>query len=89
MPTFADVSKYVVEKLRCNLCETLIVADTPAEIGDKKYDASFISMLMLMKYYIAIPFYRQENFQRMLDFPLSDSTQWHLIEDGAGCFYPI
>ena len=86
---FADVSKYVVEKLRCNLCETLIVADTPAEIGDKKYDASFISMLMLMKYYIAIPFYRQENFQRMLDFPLSDSTQWHLIEDGAGCFYPI
>lgn len=86
---FADVSKYVVEKLRCNLCQTLVVAETPAEVGTEKYDASFIAMLMLMKYYIAIPFYRQENFQRMLDFPLPDSTQWHLIEGGSGCFYPV
>ena len=86
---FADVSKYVVEKLRCDLCETLVVADTPAEVGKDKYDASFVAMLMLMKYYIAIPFYRQENFQRMLDFPLSDSTQWHLIEGRAGYLYPI
>lgn len=86
---FADVSKYVVEKLRCNLCETLVTADIPAAVGDKKYDTSFIAMLMLMKYYIGIPFYRQENFQRMLDFPLSDSTQWHLIEGGAGFFYPV
>jgi transposase len=86
---FADVSKYVVEKLRCNLCQTLVVAEIPAEVGTEKYDASFVAMLMLMKYYIAIPFYRQENFQRMLDFPLPDSTQWHLIEGGAGYLYPI
>jgi transposase len=86
---FADVSKYVVEKLRCNLCQALVVADTPADVGTEKYDASFIAMLMLMKYYIAIPFYRQENFQRMLNFPLSDSTQWHLIEPKAGYFYPV
>lgn len=86
---FADVSKYVVEKLRCDLCQTLVVADTPADVGNEKYDASFVAMLMLMKYYIATPFYRQENFQRMLDFPLPDSTQWHLIERGAGCFYPV
>lgn len=83
---FADVSKYVVEKLRCDLCETLVVADTPAEVGKDKYDASFVAMLMLMKYCIAIPFYRQENFQRMLDFPLPDSTQWHLIEGRAVFF---
>lgn len=86
---FANVTKYSVEKMRCDLCNTLVVAEIPAEVGEEKYDASFISMLMLMKYYIAIPFYRQENFQRMLEFPLPDSTQWHLIERKAGYFYPI
>ena len=37
-----------------------------------------------MKYYIATPFHRQENFQRLLGFPLPDSTQWDLIEQLAG-----
>lgn len=86
---FSDVSKYVVEKLRCNLCGDVFSAAIPREVGNDKYDASFIAMLMLMKYYIAIPFYRQENFQRTLGFPLSDSTQWYLIERKAGYLYPI
>lgn len=84
---FAQAYRYYLEQLRCNLCGVIIKPERPADMGDDKYDASFIAMLALMKYYVAIPFYRQEQFQRMLDFPLSDATQWQLIEQLAGyCF---
>jgi transposase len=86
---FVQVYRYYVEKLRCNLCLAVIKAAPPADIGDDKYDASFKAILALMKYYMAMPFYRQENFQRMLKFPLSDATQWYLIEHLAGYCYPI
>lgn len=84
---FAQAYRYHIEQLRCNLCGVIIKPERPADMGDDKYDASFIAMLALMKYYVAIPFYRQEQFQRMLGFPLSDATQWQLIEQLAGyCF---
>ena len=84
---FANVYRYHIEKLRCYLCGVVIEPEKPADMGDNKYDASFIAMLALMKYYVAVPFYRQEQFQRMLGFPLPDSTQWDLIEQLAGnCF---
>ena len=84
---FAQAYRYHMEQLRCNLCSVIIKPDRPEDMGDDKYDASFIAMLALMKYYVAVPFYRQEQLQRILGFPLSDSTQWHLIEQLAGyCF---
>lgn len=84
---FAQAYRYHLEQLRCNLCGVIIKPERPADMGDDKYDASFIAMLALMKYYVAVPFYRQEQFQRMLGFPLSDATQWQLIEQLAGfCF---
>jgi transposase len=84
---FAQAYRYHLEQLRCNLCGVIIKPERPDDMGDDKYDASFIAMLALMKYYVAVPFYRQEQLQRMLGFPLSDSTQWHLIEQLAGyCF---
>lgn len=87
---FADVYKYVVEQLRCNICDYLIQAQIPEEVGTEKYDASFKSWLVLQKYYVAVPFYRQENFQRLLNFPLPDSTQWDLVEQLAGyCYSPF
>lgn len=87
---FATVSRYTIEKLRCNLCGIILSARIPSEVGNDKYDATFKAMLALMKYYVAIPFYRQEYLQRMLDFPLSDATQWHLIEQLAGdCYAPF
>lgn len=86
---FADVYKYTVEQLRCNLCAYLLQADIPPEVGDDKYDASFKSWLIIQKYFVAVPFYRQEIFQKMLGFPLKDSTQWDLVEQAAGCCYGI
>ena len=81
----ADVYHYTVEKLRCNLCLAVVSAEIPPEVGKEKYDAYFKSQLVLSKYYLGMPFYRQENFQSMLGFPLSDATQWDLSEQVAGC----
>src|SRR5262249_11468481 len=38
---FADVYRYSVEKLRCNLCSLIVSADIPPEVGTSKYDAAF------------------------------------------------
>ena len=85
----AEVHKYIVMRLRCNLCLYIIEASIPPEIGTEKYDFAFKAWIVLQKYYVAVPFYRQENFQRLLGFPLPDSTQWDLSEQVAGCCYQI
>jgi transposase len=42
-------------------------------------------MLALQKYYMAMPFHRQEYFQSLIGFPIPSSTQWQLMEELAGC----
>lgn len=86
---FACVHDYVIEKLRCNLCRDLVSATPPPEAMGEKYDESFKAMLAINKYYVAVPFYRQENFQRMLGLPLPDATQWDQIEKLASCCYAV
>lgn len=86
---FARVLHYVVEKYRCALCGYVVSAALPPDIGDEKYDTSFKSILVLQKYYAGVPFYRQENFQALLNFPLPDATQWDLIEKVAQCCYAV
>lgn len=86
---FARVLHYVVEKCRCSLCGYLLVAELPTDVGNEKYDSAFKSMIVLQKYYVAVPFYRQEYFQALLGFPLPDSTQWDLVEKVAQCCYIV
>ena len=85
---FADVYKYHVEKLRCALCGYYFTADIPSEVGSEKYDEAFKSWLVLQKYYMGVPFYRQEAFGHLVDFPLPDATQWDLVEKAAGSCIP-
>lgn len=80
----AAVHKYWIEKLRCSLCGNIISANLPSQVGNEKYDASFKAILVLQKYYVAIPFYRQAYFQSLLGVPLPASTQWQLIEEVGG-----
>jgi hypothetical protein len=76
----ASAKKYIIEKLRCALCGELFVAPTPAGVNtDKKYSESFSAMLMINKYFMAVPLYRQSTLQEMLGVPLSPSTQWDII----------
>jgi hypothetical protein len=80
----AAVHKYWIEKLRCATCGYLVQASVPDEVGKEKYDAAFKSILVLQKYYVAVPFYRQAYFQSLLETPLPASTQWQLIEEVFG-----
>ncbi len=85
----AAVHKYWVEKLRCATCGYLVSADVPDEVGKSKYDAAFKAVLVLQKYYVAVPFNRQSYFQSLLQMPLPVSTQWQLIEEVGGIAIPI
>ncbi len=81
----ASVNKYWIEKLRCALCNEVFSATIPKQICKEKYHPSFKAMLVLQKYYMAMPFHRQEYFQSLIGFPLAASTQWQLIEELACC----
>jgi transposase len=80
----AAVHKYWIEKLRCATCGHLVQADVPHCVGNDKYDAAFKAVLVLQKYYVAVPFNRQAYFQSLLKMPLPASTQWQLIEEVFG-----
>jgi len=74
---------YELQKLRCNLCSELFTAQSPAGVGDEKYDATASSMIALLKYGNGMPFYRDEKLQANLGIPLPDSTQWDIVEAKA------
>ncbi len=81
----AEAKHYIVEKLRCNLCNYLFSAPLPNDMGKDKYDARFKATLAVHKYFLGLPFHRMERMQSYLGVPLPDSTQWHLISQ----LYPV
>ncbi len=86
---FAKVTRYHIEKLRCSTCGLIVKASLPEQVGHTKYDYRFKAILAIQKYFVGVPFYRQEDFQELMHFPLSDSTQWDLIEQLADSVYPV
>lgn len=75
----ASATRYNLQKLRCAICEIIYTAPLPEGVSDKKYDANFISMLMINKYFMSVPLYRQDRLQQYLGLPLPTSTQWDLM----------
>lgn len=75
----ASATRYNMQKLRCAICEIIYTAPLPNGVGDKKYDADFIAMLMINKYFMSVPLYRQDRLQNHLGIPLPASTQWDLM----------
>jgi len=71
---------YQMERLRCNLCGEIFIADTPEGVDEEKYDASTASMIALLKYGTGMPFNRLEQLQTNLGIPLSSSTQWDILK---------
>ena len=80
---------YQMQKLRCNLCGEIFIADTPADIGEEKYDAASAAMIALLKYGSGMPFYRLEQLQGSCGVPLPASTQWEIAEQMADQIYPV
>jgi len=76
-------TRYEQQRLRCNLCGKVFVADPPPGIGDQKYDAKSASMIALLRYGSGMPFNRLEGLQGNLEIPLPASTQWDIVNDAA------
>lgn len=75
----AQATHFQLQKLRCNICEIIFTAPLPEGVEDVKYTSSLIAMLMINKYFMSVPLYRQESLQDYLGVPLPASTQWELM----------
>jgi len=84
-----DAKVYQMQKLRCNLCGEIFIADTPPGIGEEKYDAASAAMIALLKYGSGMPFNRLEQLQGSCGIPLPASTQWEIAEQMADQIYPV
>jgi transposase len=80
-PVGAEV--YYLQKLRCNLCDELFIAEPPVGAGKEKYDATVGSTISLLKYGMGMPFNRNENLQASVGIPLPASTQWDIVAEHA------
>jgi hypothetical protein len=87
--SMAKVIEYVMDKLRCSACGIVVTAPLPESAGSKKYDETFKSLVVLNRYFMATPFYRQASFQRMLGAPLAQSTQWGIVDEVANAVVPV
>jgi transposase len=77
----AQATRYNLQKLRCSVCEMIFTAPLPEGVEDVKYTVSLIAMLMIHKYFMSVPLYRQETLQNYLGVPLPASTQWELMAE--------
>lgn len=75
----ASATRYNLQKLRCAICEIIYTAPLPEGVSNIKYGANFIAMLMINKYFMSVPLYRQDTLQNHLGIPLPASTQWDLM----------
>jgi transposase len=73
-----DATVYELERLRCKTCGAVFTAESPAKVGDDKYDIKAGVMIALLKYGCGLPFNRLEKLQEMLGIPLPSSTQWDI-----------
>ena len=79
----ASATRYNLQKLRCLICNTIFTAPLPEYVSKQKYDDTFVAMLMINKYFMSMPLYRQEKLQNYLGVPLPAGTQWDLMKNHA------
>ena len=80
----ASAKRYKLQSLRCNICDVIFTAPLPEGVHHtEKYDAGVKSLLLINKYFTAVPFFRQDTLQSFLGVPLPASTQWDLIKSAV------
>lgn len=78
-----------LERLRCNLCLVIFTAKAPEGVGGEKYDATAVSMMVILRYGTGLPLYRLEKLQESLGIPLAASTQWDVASRNVKIFVPV
>ena len=86
--------QHVMERLRCNTCGAYFTADLPDEVkadgeANQKYGYSSRSIMVIAKYAMGSPFYRQGSLQDLLGVPVSASTIFDQAEYLANDIYPV
>lgn len=91
LQAMAKVTKHFVEKYRCGLCGYRIEAKPPEALEGKKkvYTPELKTYLAMHKFFLAVPYHHMDSYQKMLNLPLPDSTQWNLIEALTSSCYPV
>lgn len=80
---------YEKDRLRCQGCSEVFVAESPEGVGDQKYDEGAVGMVALLHYGSGMPFYRLQELQKNLGVPLPASVQWELARDGSKKLEPV
>ncbi len=68
--SFVKEVRYYIQILRCALCGDRFHAEHSIPKG--KYAPSFVSQLMMHKYFLAMPFYRVKSYQEATRSPRPD-----------------
>ncbi|MGH8846487.1 MAG: IS66 family transposase [Polaromonas sp.] len=74
---------YVLDRLRCHLCDTFFIASMPKGINERKYEACSGSILACLRYGSGMPFHRLDKLQASMGIPMPDATQWDLVKKTA------
>lgn len=74
---------YELEKLRCNLCGDVFTAAAPEGVGEKKYDETAASMIVLFRYGSGFPWNRLAGMEKSLGIPLPVATQCRIAMEMA------
>lgn len=83
MPSL-QVEIYRPEKLRCSLCGTIFTAKLPEGImKGSRSDKTAKAIVSLLKYRGGLPFYRQEQLQKILGTPVVASELWKMTQELA------
>ncbi|MCI0483375.1 MAG: transposase [candidate division NC10 bacterium] len=78
-----------LERLRCGLCLTVFTAKAPDGVGEEKYDATAVSMMVILRYGTGFPLNRLDVLQANLGVPLPASTQWDIAAEHVAIFLPV
>ncbi len=78
-----------LERFRCGLCLTVFTAKAPDGVGEEKYDATAVSMMVILRYGTGFPLNRLEMLQESLGVPLPASTQWDIAAQNVDIFLPV
>jgi hypothetical protein len=78
-----------LERFRCGLCLTVFTAKAPDGVGEEKYDATAVSMMVILRYGTGFPLNRLEKLQESLGVPLPASTQWDIAAQNVDIFLPV
>lgn len=84
-----EATRYDLDRFRCNLCGATFVAPPPADMPEKKWDATVSALLSVLTYGAGMTLYRIEQLQKAVGVPLPASTQWGLLEEATQTLKPV